>query len=258
MTTPWASLGTLNEYIDFTQILAFGKSYVNYNVITAFLTGQLGSATWVYTSDLMALVAAFVASAYIVIKTVDSGVSMTRGYYAVFAGGSNLANGLLAFEISVILLWELFALVMALNGLYEAYDLWGRMDARLAEAAKDSKGLENSFTWEKGIKASSLLMIVAIANLISGFTLGDIADEVVTWFGQYDNDTKSEGRDKTDGDYDPDGTSAENDIYLHMGLTFYGFFVLAMISIGGNSFVYGFIDNIFNDGFGTNCDLSKT
>ena len=71
---------------------------------------------------------------------------------------------------------------MALNGLYEAYDLWGRMDARLAEAAADSKGLENAFTWEKGIKTSVLLMVVALANLISGFTLGDIADETISWF----------------------------------------------------------------------------
>jgi hypothetical protein len=238
MTTPWASLGTLGQYIDFTSILTFGRSYVDYTVITAFLTGQLGAATWVYTADLMALVAAFVGSAYIIIKTVDSGVSMTRGYYAVFAGGSNFANALLTYEIIIIVLWELFALTMALSGLYDAYNVWGAMDARLAEAAEGSIGLENAFTWEKAIKASSLLMVIALADIISGFTLGDIADEVVTWFGEYDNDTKSEGRDKKDGDYDADGTSAETDIYIHMGTTLYGFIALAAISIGGNWFTY--------------------
>lgn len=132
--------------------------------------------------DLMALVAAFVASAYIIIKTVNAGVSFTRGFYFIFAGGSTLGNSLLAFEVSVILLWELFAFAMAMNGLYEAYDLWGRMDNRLAEAAADSKGLENAFTWEKGIKTSVLLMVVMLANLVSGFTLGDIADETISWF----------------------------------------------------------------------------
>jgi len=238
MTTPWASLGTLGQYIDFTSILTFGRSYVDYTVITAFLTGQFGAATWVYTADLMALVAAFVGSAYIIIKTVDSGVSMTRGYYAVFAGGSTFANALLTYEIIVIVLWELFALTMSLSGLYDAYNVWNSMDARLAEAAKGSIGLENSFTWEKAIKASALLMVIALADIISGFTLGDIADEVVTWFGEYDNDTKSEGRDKKDGDYDTDGTSAENDVYIHMGTTLYGFIALAAISIGGNWFTY--------------------
>lgn len=211
-----------------------------------------------YTADLMALVAAFVGSAYIIIKTVDSGVSMTRGYYATFAGGSTLANSLLSFEIAVIALWELFALAMSVSGLYEAFNIWNLMDNRLGEASAATKGLENAFTWEKAIKGSILLMIVGLSDLISAFTLGDIADEVVSWFGQYDNDTKTEGSDKEDGDLDANGTSAENDIYLHMGLTFYGFIALAAISVGGNYFVYNFIENIFNDGFGVNCDLDDT
>lgn len=40
-----------------------------------------------------------------------------------------------------------------------------------------------------------------------------------------------------------------------MALTFYGFIALSAISFGGNWFIYNFMPNIFNDGFGTKCDL---
>ena len=211
-----------------------------------------------YTADLMALVASFVGSAYIIVKTVESGVSMTKGYYATFAGKSAFADRLLIYEVVVIVLWEAFALLMSLSALYGAYMFWGKLDDRMATAAADSIGLENAFTWEKAIKASTLLWLVGFGNLVSGFTVGDIADELVQWFGQYDNKTGNEGSDKETHKLDPAGTSAENDIYAHMATTLYGFIALAAISLGGNWFIYNFMPNIFDDGFGVNCDLDST
>lgn len=129
-----------------------------------------------YTADLFALVASFIGSAYIIAMTVNSGVSFTRGYYATFAGASTFANRLLTYEIIVIVLWETFALAMSLGALYGAYMFWNNMDARLAEAKKDSIGLESSFTWEKAIKSSALLWVVGFANLVSGIVVGDVSN----------------------------------------------------------------------------------
>lgn len=52
----------------------------------------------------------------------------------------------------------------------------------MAEAAKDSIGLENALNWEKAIKAATLCMVVALGNVIAGFSLGDMTDEVLAWF----------------------------------------------------------------------------
>jgi len=102
-----------------------GKSWLDFTVISGFLTGQLGASTYVYSADLMYLIASFVASAYIIIMTVNSGVSTVKGYYATFAGGSLFANRLLIYEVTVIILWELLALAITFFALSFAYDTWG-------------------------------------------------------------------------------------------------------------------------------------
>jgi hypothetical protein len=43
-------------------------------------------------------------------------------------------------------------------------------------------------------------------SLVTGFALGDIADENIAWFGEYDDDTKSDHAD------DDKGTAAREDI----------------------------------------------
>lgn len=102
-------------------------------------------------------------------------------------------------------------------------------------------------------------MIISLGNVITGFTLGDVADELLTWFDEYDNDTKTEGTDKTNGRVDLSGTSAEQDIIQHFVVTIYGFLVLLAISIGGNAFSDSFFANLFDDGFGVtsaSCDVT--
>lgn len=147
----------------------------------------------------MTIVLTFVSSAYIAVKTVDAGVSTTIGFYSNHAGSSELADYLLAFELVAIITWLLFAMVENIVVLTYGSELWDKLDARLADAAEASLGLENALTWGKAIKISALCMIVSLGNLITGYALGNVADNVITWFAQYEDDKETqEGTQKTD------------------------------------------------------------
>lgn len=156
----------------------------------------------------MTIILTFVSSAYVAVKTVDAGVSSTIGFYSNHAGSSELADYLLAFELVVILTWLLFALVENIVVLVYGSELWNKLDARLADAAEASLGLENALTWGKAIKISTLCFIVSLGNLITGYALGDVADNIIEWFANYENDKETqEGTQKTNSNnVDPDGT----------------------------------------------------
>lgn len=91
--------------------------------------------------------------------------------------------------------------------------------------------------------------------VVSGFSLGDIADEAITWVAEYDDDTKTEGDDKNDSSADdPDGTSAQQDILLHMVTAVYGMFVFGIMSISSYIFAWTFL-NIRDGGSDYECNI---
>ena len=46
--------------------------------------------------------------------------------------------------------------------------------------------------WELAIKTFTLMMVIGTVVIVAGFSLGDVADELITWVAQYDDDTKTE------------------------------------------------------------------
>lgn len=123
----------------------------------------------------------------------------------------------------------------------------------MAEAEEASLGIETPLTWDKAIKAFTLMMIAGLGVIISGFSLGDTADELIHWFDEYDDSTDDEGVDKKNGVRDTDGTSSYFDIGYHAGITLYGYITLAAVSVGG--YIFAFIFLGFDDQF--TCDLQE-
>jgi hypothetical protein len=89
--------------------------------------------------------------------------------------------------------------------------------------------------------------------IISGVNLGDIADEAISWVPYYDDDTKSEGTDKVNGDRDADGTAANVDVPLHLVTGIAGMFLFGMMGIISYFFAFEFY-NMGDDDF--TCDFS--
>lgn len=104
-STMWSAFGTLDSYMDFTQLFSLGDSYIHSTVIYNFLTGKLGPAEVIYGADLMSLIMSLAAAAMVVCKSVDTGVSFTRGLYYNYAGGSSLGNLIYLLEAIVIIAW---------------------------------------------------------------------------------------------------------------------------------------------------------
>lgn len=84
----------------------------------------------------------------------------------------------------------MWALVVTLLALYSGSALWDAVDARLAEAAAASIGVETPLSMGKAIKAFTLCMIAGLSVLVSGYALGESADELVAFFDDYDDKTK--------------------------------------------------------------------
>lgn len=101
----FSALGTLDTYMDFTTYWSFAESYINKTLLYGFLSGKLGPAHMIYGADLMHLCMTLAAAAYVVVKSVDAGVSFTRGFYHTYAGGSANGNLLYLWEVFVILAW---------------------------------------------------------------------------------------------------------------------------------------------------------
>ena len=74
--------------------------------------------------------------------------------------------------------------------------------------------------------------------MITAYTLACVSDELISYFGEYDDDTKTEGDEKTDSSADDaDGTSAQWDLGItHLLTTFYAYFVFTAIAYGGYIF----------------------
>jgi hypothetical protein len=101
----WSSLGVLTDYFDISQFFGIGESYINGTVITGFMTGQLGTVSFLQTTIMAMLVMSYVASAYVITCTIEAGVSISRAFYHTYAGGSALGNLIYVLEVFLILAW---------------------------------------------------------------------------------------------------------------------------------------------------------
>lgn len=145
----------------------------------------------------------------------------------------------------------MIVIILSLTG---ASDIWTWTDKRLAEAKKGSMGLETAITWHLAIKSVALIFVVTMGVVVAACGLSEIANEVISYFDEYQNDVNTEGNQKQDASqFFSDGTSAQWDVVItHLISTFYSYFVFSAISYGGfiffNQFFYA------PDSFA--CDLS--
>jgi len=210
---------------------------------------------YTYYGIIFAMITSFASAAFVVIKTVDAAIHTTRGFYFNYAGDSSVSNNMFLYEVIVIMAFLFWAFVTTVLALFSGSNLWSLTDARLAEAAAESIGVETPISAVKGIKNLVLCMVVALAVAISGYALGENAVELISYFDHYDDKTGNEADKKTDSsDDDADGTAATQDVLVsHLITVVYGYFVLSAISLGGFIFTSSFIG--FEDGF--ECDLQE-
>merc|ERR1712167_42201 len=184
-----------------------------------------------YAGDLIALVASQLAAAYAGVKSIEAAVSFEKGFYYKYRGGSDTGDYLGLWELLAVILFLTWSLAISIVGYVEGALLWERYEVMEATG--------QTITIVQGYKYLALGCVIGIGAWISGLALGDSADELLGFFDNYADKTKQEAQDKTNGDYDADGTAIEYDLGFHFITLLFSYMTISAIAIG--AYVFGFI-----------------
>jgi len=142
-------------------------------------------------------------------------------------------------------MFEGWAFFLTMWGLWFAFDLWGLVEKREKGYKEEGRGGE-VVDIIQAMKMFVLCWIVGITSVIGAFSLGDVADNLVTWYDNYANDTKIAEQDTAlDGVADADGTAAQEDMIFHYVTLAMGYLLFTVIAMGGAEFGFHFAK--FND-----------
>lgn len=196
----------------------------------------------------------FVSAAWVIVQSTEAVAAYTapffEGYYYQYAGASTLSNQIGLYELISFILWALFSLSISIASMYLNGKAWSLMDERYIGVKTDGHdGL--ALDPLSGAKIFTLQMIAGLMSIIGGFALGDTADNLLTWWDSYADDTRNEGRDKESGKVDPDGTSADYDFLYHYITMAFGYITFGTIAAGG----FWFMNNFMKVGPVKNCKL---
>merc|ERR1712046_234185 len=184
-----------------------------------------------YAGDLIALVSSQLAAAYAGVKSIEASVHFLTGFYYVYSGASRNGDLLGLWELLAVVLFLTWSLAISVVGYIEGALLWERYEA-MEQAGQ-------TVTIVQGYKYLALGCVIGVGAWISGLSLGDSAQELLGFFDNYASKTKSEAQDKTDGDYDTDGTAIEYDLGFHFITLLFSYLTISAIAIG--AYVFGFI-----------------
>lgn len=149
------------------------------------------------------------------------------------------------FFVVAFLFWSIVQIILVT---VFATNVWDAVDARLAEAEEGHTGLEEPLSWWLAMKTMALTHIVAIMMMIVGYAMGDIQDELLDWFNEYEGKTSRRG---TDDDGWTEIDSGE-DFLMHGILAAYGMFVFGTMGLASYIFGWSFL-NLSEDNL--ECDV---
>lgn len=166
--------------------------FVEYVVYQAMFSNYVGPEFLVYFATLSALIIMIASSAFVAVKTTAAAVSFKKGFYYQYAGASLEGDLMYLWELIFVSAWLLWSTGVTVGAFYEAAAIIDTVTAR--ETAVHTDGtMGTAITAVMAMKAFTLIMVMAFGTWISAYTLGDTADELIGWFDQYSDKTKTEG-----------------------------------------------------------------
>jgi len=238
--------------MDFSSILNFGTTWVNSKVMMGFFSGMLAQREMLYTSIIWMLLVTYAAAGYVAVHSVDAGVNSAKGFYLVYGDNSSVGNNLMIYELIFVILFLGWSLIKVILVTLFASQVWDAVDARLAEAAEGHTGLEEPMSWWLTMKTMTLTTLIGIMMMVGGYCMGDVVDEIVDWFNNYEDKTDDEGT--NNGTRDPDGTATTEDLIYHAVIGIYSMFVFDSMAFGSYIFGFEFL-NLSEDNL--ECDLES-
>lgn len=141
-------------------------------------------------------------------------------------------------ELIAFLMFGAWSVVMTVMSLVGGGMVWTMVDERMKGAATEGK-LGEAFDFIQAVKFFTLCLVVGLTSIIGGYSLGEVASELIAWFDAKSMTMAVEGTDKKTGDLDERGTSAMYDIIYHYATLFMGQMLFTVIGFGG--MVFGFM-----------------
>ena len=178
--------GGLSSF-DFSDKISFAESMISSIAILYWDDALYAPIYYTYYGIIFAMIVSFASAAFVAVKTVIAAIHTTRGFYFIYANYSSVANNMFLYEALVVLAFLFWSFLVILFAFLSGGHIWSLTNARLAEASADSLGIETPISAVKGIKNLVLCMVVALAVAISGYTLGENAVELISYFDHYDD-----------------------------------------------------------------------
>jgi len=81
-------------------------------------------------------------------------------------------------------------------------------------------------------------MLLTTVVIISGFSLGDVANELITWVDQYNDKNNDKATDSGD---EPYAAAHQQDILLHMTTATFGYLLFFWMTLSGFIWSWSFL-----------------
>jgi hypothetical protein len=159
-------------------------------------------------------------------------------------------NLLYLWETLLVIAWISGAALLLLLSTLFAMDVWTQLEDRHTEVLS-TVGFETPFMWTHAIKANAILMLLGTIMVIGGFSLGDVANEMINWVNEYEDEDNQKAYDSSDSGY---ATAHQQDILLHMVTATSGYLLFLNITIGAYIWSWSFL-SIRDAGADFECEI---
>jgi hypothetical protein len=166
--------------------------FVEFTVFQAMFSNYVGPEFLVYFTTLSMLIIGIAAAAFVAVKTTSAAVNFSMGFYFQYHGAGAEGDVMYLWELIFVALWLLWSASLTIGMYYEAAQIIDAVSAREAGVLTDGT-FGTAISMNSAMKTSTLMMVMAFGAWISAYVLGETADELIGWFDQYSDNTKTEG-----------------------------------------------------------------
>merc|ERR1712139_33417 len=217
-----------------TPVVGIAASFIVFNLGAQYVkTDALSPEFYAYAGDIVALLLSQLAAAYAAVKTIDAAYATgSYMYYWQYAHWSSIGNYLGLYELLAVLFFLTWTLGISVLRYVEGDMMWAKFEDNYKKGVK--------LTVLDGYKYLALGFIIGVGAWVSGLALGDSANELITWYQNYNPAQEATG---THSSADTRGTSIVYDLSYHTVTLLYTYFAVSAIAVGGYVFGYLWLGN---------------
>ena len=165
---------------------------------------------YAYTGDLIGLIMALASAGWVVVKASDMSVHFTLGMAHQYRYPAEVFNNLGLYDLLVTLLHMSWSVLVIILSFSLASTIWSEVEKREIGVVTEGQGGVALDEFQSA-KLFVIGLLFGMISIISGYSIGQTSDELISWFDNYTTKTEacSDGALPDDTCYlnDNDGTA---------------------------------------------------